>query len=310
MSDLRKTVQALWHGEVLWSCPMARYSTLKAGGPAAALIEPRCVTELAHLVRGFQANHVDWLVIGGGSNILVADQGFAGVIIHLGRQFASITKSSDDDVEVLITVDAGCSLARLTKWCIEQELAGLEFAAGIPGSVGGAVVMNAGAWGHEIGPLVRQVKVVDENGNLVDLDGRNVPFRYRSWGLEKKVAAAVTLRLHKGRREAIEAACHELARRRRETQPLDKASAGSFFKNPRTGPAAGKLIEDAGLKGFRIGDAVVSAKHANFLINDGNATAGDFLELMRVVREKVFAKSQIWLETEVRIVGEQQPENF
>lgn len=304
MNDLRKTVQALWPGEVFWSCPMARYSTLRAGGPAAALIEPRCVTELVHVVRGLRANRVDWLVIGGGSNILVTDQGFAGVVLHLGREFATISKKSEAEAEVLVTVEAGCSLARLSKWCIEQELTGLEFAAGIPGSVGGAVVMNAGAWGQEISSLVQQVTVIDDSGNLVDLAGRLIPFGYRSWGLENRVAAAITLRLAKGKRQEIEATCHDLARRRRQTQPLDKASAGSFFKNPLTGPAAGKLIEDAGLKGLRVGDAEVSPKHANFLVNVGHATAEDFLGLMRVVREKVFAKSQIWLEPEVRIIGQ------
>lgn len=152
MGDLRKTVQALWHGEVLWSCPMARYSTLKAGGPAAAVVEPRCITELAHLVRGLRANHVEWLVVGGGSNILVTDQGFAGVVVHLGREFAAISMKEVDVLEVSVTVEAGCSLARLTKWCIEQELSGLEFAAGIPGTIGGAVVMNAGAWGRRSVP--------------------------------------------------------------------------------------------------------------------------------------------------------------
>ncbi len=306
MADLRRTVQGLWGGEVLWGCPMARYSTLRAGGPAAALLEPRCTTELAGLVRGFQANGIDWLVVGGGSNILVCEQGFAGVVLHLGRQFAAISKLSNDEHGVLVTVEAGCSLARLGNWCLGHEFTGLEFATSIPGSIGGAVVMNAGAWGREIGSLVQQVTVVDTNGNLADLAGETIPFRYRSWGLHGQVVAAVTLRLGQGTRQEIEESCHQLSRRRRESQPLAKASAGSFFKNPLNGPAAGKLIEDAGLKGLQVGEAMVSLKHANFLVNMGHASADDFLRLMKIVQEKVFAMTQIWLEPEVRIIGERR----
>ncbi len=306
MIDLRKTLQALWHGEILWSCPMAGYSTIKAGGPAAALIEPRSMAELAALVRGLHENRVKWMVLGGGSNVLVADEGFAGVVLHLGRRFGAIAEAGGQDGSVLVTVEAGCSLARLVNWCLERELAGLEFASGIPGSIGGAVVMNAGAWGREIGSLVEKVTVVDGDGNIAGIEGASIPFRYRSWGLAEQVVAAVTLRLEKGRRQEIEAACHELARRRRGTQPLDKPSAGSFFKNPPAGPAAGKLIEDAGLKGYRIGDAMVSPKHANFIVNMGHASAADLLALMDVVREKVMAMSGIWLEPEVRIIGDRK----
>ena len=302
--DLQKTVQALWHGKVLWGCPMARYSTLRAGGSAAALVEPGSITELADLLRELADKNLQWLVVGGGSNILVSDHGFAGVVLHLGREFAAISSVAGEGDEVLVTVEAGCSLARLVKWCLEQELTGLEFVAGIPGSVGGAVVMNAGAWGQEIGSLVKQVTVIDEGGNLIDLRGDEIPFQYRSWGLGDQVAARVTFRLKKGTRPEIEATCHDLARRRRETQPLDKASAGSFFKNPATGPAAGKLIADAGLKGRRVGDAMVSPKHANFLINVGEASAQDFLQLMRIVQEEVMALNGVWLEPEVRIIGE------
>ena len=304
MSDLRKTVQALWSGDVLLNCPMARYSTLRAGGETAALIEPRSIMELVQLVEGLSANRVEWLVIGGGSNILVSDQGFAGVVLHLGREFAGISAVAGEENVMLVTVEAGCSLARLVNWCLEEELTGLEFAAGIPGSIGGAVVMNAGAWGQEIGSLVQQVTVIDREGNLGDCAGETIPFVYRSWGLDDQVVAAVTLRLKKGSRQEIETTCHDLTRRRRETQPQGKASAGSFFKNPSTGLAAGKLIEDAGLKGRQVGDAMVSEQHANFLVNVGHATAADFLELMRIVQEKVMAMSGVWLEPEVRIIGE------
>lgn len=306
MIDFQKTVQLLWGGEILWDCPMARYSTLRVGGLAAAMIEPRSMTELADLVQGLSASRVKWMVIGGGSNILVSDQGFAGVVLHLGREFSGISAEAGNESEVLVTVEAGCSLARLVKWCVEQELTGLEFAAGIPGSIGGAVVMNAGAWGQEIGSLVQKVKAVDEQGGFVEYDGNMIPFRYRSWGVADKLVANVTLKLKKGSRQEIETTCHELARQRRETQPLDKASAGSFFKNPSSGPAAGKLIEDAGLKGQRVGDAVVSPQHANFLVNVGHASASDFLELMRIVQEKVKAESGIWLEPEVQVIAAPQ----
>lgn len=305
MTNLRERVEALWSGEALWDCPMARFSTLGVGGLAGAVIEPSSLSELLTLVRNLRAENIDRLVIGGGSNILVSDQGFAGVVIHLGRKFAAINEQTGvDDKEASATVEAGCSLARLVNWCLDRELGGLEFAAGIPGSIGGAVVMNAGAWGHELAPLVQHVTAINSEGDLVECVGEKIPFRYRSWGLDDLVAAVITLRFVKGSRKEMEATCHRLARQRRDIQPLGKASAGSFFKNPKAGPAAGKLIEDAGLKGRRVGDAVVSEKHANFLINIGHATASDFLELMRVVQEKVLATSNIWLEPEVKIIGD------
>lgn len=302
MTDLGVTLRSFWDGEILRDCSMARFSTIRAGGPAAAVVQPAGMDELLRLIQGLRGHGLPWQVVGGGSNILVADEGFAGVIVLLGRAFAAIAGPVADRDRRLVTVEAGCPLARLVNWCVARELRGLEFAAGIPGSIGGAVVMNAGAWGGELAERVVAVTVVDERGESAVLTRAEIPFGYRSWGLSGPVVATVTLGLVPGRREELEAACHELARRRRETQPLATPSAGSFFKNP-PGQAAGRLIEQAGLKGLRVGGAMVSPKHANFLVNVDRATARDFLALMRVVQEKVMAMHGVWLEPEVRIIG-------
>lgn len=302
MTDLRNIVSAFWDGEILWDCPMARFSTLRVGGPAAALVEPASMADLERLVRGLQERGLPWYVVGGGSNILVREAGFAGVVIHLGRKFAAISEPLADGERMEVSVAAGCSLTRLAGWCAEQGVSGLEFASGIPGTVGGAVVMNAGAWGGEMAQVVAAVTVVDPRGEVAELEREEIPFSYRSWGLSDLVVAEVTFSLGRGERKDIEAVSRELAGRRRELQPLSLPSAGSFFKNP-PGDAAGRLIERAGLKGFQVGGAMVSPLHANFLVNVGEATADDFIALMEVVRKKVLAMSGVWLEPEVHIIG-------
>lgn len=302
MTELRAKLTSIWEGDVLWERPMAEYSTIRVGGPAAALVEPASLAELLRLVRGLRQHGLPWLVVGGGSNILVADQGFAGVVVLLGRALATISGPVAAGDGQLVTVEAGCSLAKLVAWGAERGLSGLEFAAGIPGSVGGAVVMNAGAWGGEMAERIVAVTVIDRQGESADLAREAIPFGYRSWGLGDHIVASATLAFTRGERQAIEATCRELARRRRETQPLGLPSAGSFFKNP-PGLAAGRLIEQANLKGQRIGGAMVSEKHANFLVNVGGATARDFLDLMRLVQERGAQAYGVQLEPEGRIIG-------
>lgn len=319
LTDFAERLRKFWKGEVLWNCPLAYFSTLKVGGPARSIIMPRDTSEFSGLVKGLRRHGVPWRVIGRGSNILVSDQGFAGVVIVLGAEFAAIRELETADAGALIEVQSGCSLAKLVKWSMERELAGLEFAVGIPGSVGGAIVMNAGAHGGEIGALVESVSLVDDEGGLHSVPKEDCHFAYRGLRLEGRtmggavgfgsaagqrcagnVVLAATLRLGKKAKQQLQSGCRAFNEKRKTTQPQGVASAGSFFKNPAT-DAAGRLIEAAGLKGCRIGGAVVSERHANFIVNVGGATASDILELMHLVQEKVCSWSGIKLEPEVDV---------
>lgn len=287
---------------------LAEYTTLRVGGPAEALILPGSAAELATLIRGLNRSGISWRVIGRGSNILVADRGMAGVVLVLGEKFSQIALlpagAEGGGGSRLVTVEAGCSLARLVNWCAGEELAGLEFLAGIPGTLGGAVRMNAGAWGDELGRHVEAVSLLTAAGESYTLSRAEMSFSYRSWsGVRADVVVAVTLALRPGSEEEIRRRCRELAEERRARQPQGVASAGSFFRNP-PGQAAGRLIEEVGLKGAQTGGAEVSRKHANFLINRGGATAADFLALMTTVQTVVRARTGVSLEPEVELLGD------
>ncbi len=317
--DLRVAMLDYWDGEIVWDCPLANFSTLRVGGPARGVAFPKGVKELAVLVKGLQKEGIPWRIIGRGSNILIPDEGFPGIVIVLGPQFAGIEKVSGDESHVQVKVEAGCSLSRLLRWAIDFELSGLEFAAGIPGSVGGAIVMNAGAFGKEIGQVVESIVLMDAAGNFSALGKDEFEFSYRQLkvtrgaetlkegmvreGGSEAIVVSVIMKLARGNREQIEARCRKLNRLRKEKQPQGIASAGSFFKNPE-GRAAGRLVDEAGLKGCRVGGAMVSPQHANFIVNMGDATARDILDLMEVVQKRVFSTAGVWLEPEVDIWGE------
>ena len=292
-----------WPGEILWEYRLSKLTTFRIGGPARAVVLPATEEELKHIIVFLHTYKVDWVVMGRGSNVLVADRGFGGVAVVLGNKFSAINIVSESENGIAVRVAAGCSLARLVAWCVDRAIVGFEFAAGIPGSVGGAVVMNAGAWGHEIGELVAAVHLLSPEGELVVRERRELDFSYRALGrMDADIVVAATFLLKRGERDAIEADIRRINRQRRELQPQGVASAGSFFKNP-PGQAAGFLIERAGLRGCRMGGAMVSCQHANFIVNTGSATAGDVLGLMRLVQERVFQDSGVRLEPEVRIVG-------
>ena len=296
-------LRALWSGEIEWDSPMARWCTLQVGGPARAVATPASRAELQSLLTVLARLGVCWRVIGRGSNLLVADAGYDGVIVMLGRKFAAIEQlAGEKDGEARVQVEAGCSLMKLVNWCAAQGLEGLEFAAGIPGSVGGAVVMNAGAWDREMSEVLSSVTFLRGSGELVERKKADLAFSYRHLETEGMVAVAAEFLLQAGDRQAIEKRGAQLLRDRKEKQPQGLANAGSFFKNPAGLPPAGKLIQDAGLKGLTVGGAQVSEVHANFLVNTGSATAQDFLDLMRLVQEKVFERFGVRLEPEVHIL--------
>ena len=299
--DVKEAVERIWKGAVHWNRPLASCSTLGVGGPAEALIFPENEKELVDLLQDLRQQALPWQVIGRGSNILVADRGLPGVVIVLGSRFAAITRERESGQE-LVRAEAGCSLPTLVRWCAEQGLSGFEFAVGIPGSVGGAVVMNAGAWGSDMSGVLDSFVIVDESGRRQDLAAAAETFGYRRWqSRAKSVVVAARFKVRPAERLAIETRCRRYLQERKEKQP-QSPSAGSFFKNP-PGQAAGRLIEQAGLKGTRIGGAMVSPRHANFLVNTGRATAEDFVSLMRLVQNRVRESAGIELEPEVQLLG-------
>ncbi|MEA1935066.1 MAG: UDP-N-acetylmuramate dehydrogenase [Thermodesulfobacteriota bacterium] len=320
----RRTLDKLadfWEGEVLLGHPMSDFSTLRVGGPADAVVLPKTRHELSSLISGLHMNSVPFWVIGRGSNILVPDKGLPGVVIVLGTNFSKIEIVNSEKSCQYVRIEAGCSLARLVGWCVEHELTGLEFTCGIPGSVGGAVATNAGAWGKEIKEVVSSVTLMDEKGELFARERGRIYFLYRhcdlgrSLGHPEGCAGTVLVvdsvfRLEMGERGKIEDLCRQVARRRRESQPQGVAGAGSFFKNPGDDQAAGRLIEEAGLKGVRAGGAQVSMFHANFIVNTGDATGRDIFDLMHLVQEKVWNRSGIMLEPEIRILGTNTPNGY
>lgn len=286
---------------------MSQYSTFKVGGPAEAIVSVTEAKELKLLIEWLKKNDINWWIVGRGSNILVSDHGLAGVVIVLEDTFTSIELLSKqhgpNGKNVLIQAGGGCLLSKAVNYCTANSLSGLEFAVGIPGSIGGAVVMNAGAWGYEIGNLVDSVTLMDNSGKIFIEQGKNLGFTYRGWGVKSNtVLLYANLTLINGNREEIKASCRKYQELRKKKQPLSEHSAGSFFKNPPE-LSAGRLIDEAGLKGHSIGGAKISEKHANFIVNTGNASATEILDLMHLVQDTVHKRFGIRLEPEVHILG-------
>ncbi len=292
-------------GDVLWHVPLAEYTTFRVGGPAEALFFPKGSDDLVHLVNCLNRMSIPWVILGRGSNVLIADEGLKGAVIVLGRHFGGLELLEETSRGVLARAEAGCSLAKLVSWSVEHGFAGLEFAAGIPGSVGGAIVMNAGAWQSEMKNVLARVIMMDAKGSIICRENELMHFAYRSWGESAdKVALAGIFRLQKDNPAKLREICREYRERRKSRQPVHMPSAGSFFKNPQGGRTAGELIDQAGMKGCRVGDAMVSLMHANFIVNAGGATARDIIELMKLVQKAVYEKYRVNLEPEVKILGQ------
>lgn len=281
--------------------PMARHTTLKVGGPARFFILPCDENEVLTVLRAAETYAVPVLPLGRGSNVLVADQGYNGAVLCMGEDLSAITVKDD-----LIEATAGASLGALSISAAEANLSGLEFAGGIPGSIGGGVLMNAGAFGSDISSCVITVRCADRQGRVREYSRDEMKFAYRQSRAmqEGLIVLSTAFRLQKGNKEKIYAQMKEYAVARREKQPLNYPSAGSFFKRPE-GHFAGALIEQAGLKGYAVGGAKVSEKHAGFLINTGDATADDFLKLKDEVQKRVLLHFGVRLEPEVRIISAQ-----
>ncbi|MBR6185965.1 MAG: UDP-N-acetylmuramate dehydrogenase [Clostridia bacterium] len=278
--------------------PLSRYTTLRVGGPADYFVEIEDEKGLMDVLRAGKETGEDVLLLGNGSNLLVRDGGFRGVAVHFGRAFSKVERQGDH-----LYAQAGALLSGLSVRARDEGLSGLEFAQGIPGTVGGGAYMNAGAYGGELGALIKTVRIWDGR-EIRQIPGEQMDFSYRHTRAmdERWIILGALFALQAGDPRAIDAAMRDYAARRRDKQPLEYPSAGSFFKRP-AGHFAGALIEQAGLKGLTVGGAQVSEKHAGFLINVGNAKAADFLLLMEQVRQAVYERFQVRLEPEVRIVG-------
>lgn len=279
--------------------PMKNHTTFRVGGPARYLVEPKNAEELTKVIKACDEAGMPYTIVGNGSNLLVSDTGYDGVVIHLFKNMSCIRICGTSMI-----LEAGVLLVRAASIACKEGLTGLEFASGIPGTVGGALVMNAGAYGGEMKDVVKQVKVLAKDGTLREYTGEEMEFGYRRSRIAKEgsIVLEAELMLRQGETEKIRARMDELKEQRISKQPLEYASAGSTFKRPE-GHFAGKLIQDAGLRGFRIGDAQVSEKHCGFIINRGNATASQIAELIREVQKRVYEQSGIRLQTEVKFLG-------
>ncbi len=288
---------------VLTDEPMCRHTSFRIGGPAAALVLAGNEEELSAVLGAVTETGAEHMMIGNGSNLLVSDDGYPGIMIKLAGDFEKIECDADDPHRV--RVGAAVLMSKTAAFLTENGLAGFEFASGIPGSIGGAVFMNAGAYGGEIKDVVRSLHVMDPDGtNVRDISGEDMQFSYRHSLAqdESMLILSAVMELAEDDREAIAERVAELAARRNAKQPVNYPSAGSTFKRPVGGYAAA-LIEQSGLKGYRVGGAEVSEKHSGFVINTGGARCEDVLAVMRHVREKVFEDSGIMLEPEVRLIN-------
>lgn len=300
MENLLTELASLDVGQLLRNEPLAPYTTWHIGGPADLMVIPETKDQLARTVRTLHERGVPWLAIGRGSNLLVSDKGVRGVVIKLGKGMDTLRFEGKT-----VHVGGAYSMIKLSVMAGKEGLTGLEFAGGIPGTVGGAVFMNAGALGSEMARVLKVAEVLLETGEWAWMTAEELAFSYRHSRLQtmKGIVTEAVLELEYGDRKEIAAAMATYKDRRLRTQPLKENTAGSVFRNPE-GHHAAKLIEEAGLKGFQVGGAVVSPLHANFIVNTGNATASDVLTLIEHIQAVVLERFGVRLIPEVRVVGE------
>ena len=286
--------------EILVAEPMKNHTTFRIGGPADALALPKTPEEVAEVVHFCHEHAQPYYVLGNGSNLLVSDEGYLGLVLLLYLNFNDIQVNGET-----ITVQSGAMLAAVARTAYQTGLTGLEFASGIPGTIGGAVVMNAGAYGGEMKNVLKEVTVLTKEGEVLVIPAKALELGYRTSVIPKNgwIVLGAVLQLKKGDQEQILARMEELKEQRITKQPLDLPSAGSTFKRPE-GYFAGKLIMDAGLRGFTVGGAQVSEKHCGFVVNRGNATAADVWELICEVKRRVKEMTGVELEPEVKLLGD------
>ena len=281
--------------------PMSRHTTFRVGGPADFFVTPKAKEEVRDVIRICKEAGMPYYIIGNGSNLLVSDAGYRGVIVQIYKEMNEVKVEGD-----LVKAQAGALLSGIAAKALGAELSGFEFASGIPGTIGGACMMNAGAYGGEMKDVLESVTVLTGKGKIIELGRNELELGYRTSVIAKKgyIVLGAALKLERGDGEKIKTYMDELKEKRVTKQPLEYPSAGSTFKRPE-GYFAGKLIEDAGLRGFQVGGAQVSEKHCGFVINRNHATAADIMELMRQVQIRVKENSGVDLEPEVKRLGDE-----
>lgn len=300
MNIIDKLINIVGIDNVLQNEPMKNHTTFRIGGPATAMVLPSKELEIKDIIKLCKEEKISYTVIGNGSNLLISDKGISGVVIKIADNFSDYEITGQK-----VWAQSGIRLTALSRRILESELSGFEFASGIPGTIGGAVYMNAGAYDGDMKTIVKSVKVIDPEGNIMQLSKEEMKFGYRSSiAMDKNyIVLAVELELKKGNKDEIKSKIEEFTKRRNEKQPVTEFSAGSTFKRP-SGYFAGKLIEDAGLRGYTKGQAKVSEKHCGFVINIGDATFEEMMEFLDEVKNKVYNNSGVKLEEEVRIIGD------
>jgi len=297
--DYKKWASGLIKGRVLFDAPMRQFTSMKVGGPADSLLFPKDAEELRKVIRYARRKKIPLFILGKGTNLVVRDKGVRGWVISLTQGMKKIQTHGE-----VVEAEAGLSLQRLVQFSLGKGLAGLEPFFGIPGTIGGGVAMNAGAWGAELKDVLLSVTLMKEDGEIVERSRSRLRFSYRGLSIPPSwIILKARFRLKKGKKEEILERVKSYSEMRKRKQPLDYPSAGSIFKNPQEGPA-GKWIDEAGLRGFRIGRAMVSERHANFIINLGKAKAEEVIRLMEFVEKKIYEEKGISLEREVKVVGE------
>lgn len=310
--DSRNRLKNLFGSRVEFEEPMSRHTYLRVGGPAEAFIAPESVEQLTEIISWSRDNGIPYIVIGDGSNLLVKDNGIPGIVIVLTKCLNKISCSGKDKEDVSVTAMAGVRTQTLCRFAIEEGLSGMNFALGIPGTVGGAIMMNAGTSSGSISDVLGSVNVMLSSGAISKIKRDEMAFSYRELSWNKNltdrregepiiIEGCFTLCLSD--KALLKKEAGIILKKRRESQPSGMPSAGCFFKNPPSGRTAGQLIDMAGLKGTVTGGAEISVKHANFIVNKGTASASDILELMQLVQDKVFERFNINLKPEVKIVG-------
>jgi UDP-N-acetylmuramate dehydrogenase len=296
----RKALEAVvadLRGRIRFDASLEAYTSFKIGGPADVLVEPADVEDVRRLVSQASAARIPLFVLGG-TNLLIRDGGIRGIVVSLSK-----LRGIQEEPGAVLYAEGGVGMPTLIGHAIRRSLSGLEWAAGIPGTVGGCLVMNAGTRLGEMKDAVKAVRLVTMKGELRDLPASSIPFQYRRAGLPKGIVVGVWLQLRQGLRGEIERVVKDYLHYRKDTQPLTMPSAGCVFKNP-PGDSAGRLLEAAGLKGARVGDAEVSMKHGNFIVNRGHASAADVIQLIGKVRQTIKRKAGVRLDLELKIVGE------
>jgi UDP-N-acetylmuramate dehydrogenase len=301
LNDINQKLKAiLSERNIVRNEPLAKHTTFKIGGPAEYFVTPENKDQLKLVIQVCKESNIPYYIIGKGSNLLVGDKGYKGVIIQIYKNFKNIEFDNN-----IVTAGAGVMLSRLAREAAEHNLAGLQGESGIPGTLGGAVAMNAGAYGYEIRDYILSATVLNPEGELITLNKEELELGYRTSIVQKNsyIVVEAAFELPIGEKETILAEIAEFDRKRAEKQPLEYPSAGSTFKRPE-GYFAGKLIMDAGLRGYRVGDIMVSEKHCGFVVNVGNGTASEVRQLINDVQRIIYEKNQVKLEPEVRFLGE------